>query len=117
MIGTKLGKVFELRQESQKINKVFTEHLFELARSDVVFIGVSVDKEKDLEKWKKFIVDEQLPGVQLFAGGWSKITQDYKITGIPRFMVFGKDGSIVESNAPRPSNPALKKMLEAELKK
>ena len=89
----------------------------EMEGTDVVFIGVSVDKEKDLEKWKKFIVDEQLPGVQLFAGGWSKITQDYKITGIPRFMVFGKDGSIVESNAPRPSNPALKKMLEAELKK
>lgn len=89
----------------------------EMEGTDVVFIGVSVDKEKDLEKWKKFIVDEQLPGVQLFAGGWSKITQDYKITGIPRFMVFGKDGSIVESNAPRPSNPALKKILEAELKK
>ena len=81
-------------------------------------IFISIRKvESFLEKWKKFIVDEQLPGVQLFAGGWSKITQDYKITGIPRFMVFGKDGSIVESNAPRPSNPALKKMLEAELKK
>ena len=39
MIGTKLGKVFELRQESQKINKVFTEHLFELAVSRL-FLGL-----------------------------------------------------------------------------
>ena len=89
----------------------------EMEGTDVVFIGVSLDKDKDLEKWKKFIVDEQLPGVQLFAGGWSKIAQDYKITGIPRFMVFAKDGSIVDANAPRPSSAGLKLMLEAELKK
>ena len=85
--------------------------------TDVVFIGVSLDEEKNREKWKKFLIDEGLPGVQLFANGWSKITKDYKITGIPRFMVFGRDGNVVESNAPRPSNPALKGMLEAELKK
>ena len=89
----------------------------EMEGTDVVFIGVSLDKDKDLEKWKKFIADEQLPGVQLFAGGWSKIAQDYKITGIPRFMVFAKDGSIVDANAPRPSSVGLKLMLEAELKK
>ena len=84
---------------------------------DVVFIGVSVDEKKNYEKWKKFLVDEQLPGVQLFADGWSKITKDYKITGIPRFMVFAKDGTIVESRAPRPSDPSLQKMIERELRK
>ena len=84
---------------------------------DVVFIGVSVDEKKNYEKWKKFLVEEQLPGVQLFADGWSKITKDYKITGIPRFMVFAKDGSIVESHAPRPSDPSLQDMIESELRK
>ena len=61
--------------------------------TDVVFLGVSVDEAK----------------------GWSKITKDYKINGIPRFMVFDKKGNIVSADAPRPSNPELKKMLEAEL--
>lgn len=89
----------------------------ELKDEEVVFIGVSLDEDKNLEKWKKFIVDEQLPGVQLFAGGWSKIAKDYKITGIPRFMVFDKQGCIVEVNAPRPSDPALKKLLKQELEK
>lgn len=96
-------------------------HLKKLERAmegkDVVFIGVSVDEKKNYEKWKKFLVDEQLPGVQLFADGWSKITKDYKITGIPRFMVFAKDGTIVESQAPRPSDPSLQKMIERELRK
>lgn len=89
----------------------------EMKRKDVVFVGISVDEQKNYKKWKKFIADEQLPGIQLFAGGWSKITKDYKITGIPRFMVFDREGKVLEAMAPRPSNPALKAMLEAELKK
>ena len=52
--------------------------------------GVSVDESKDKQKWLDFIKTEGLKGVQLLAGGWSKITKDYKITGIPRFMVFDK---------------------------
>lgn len=89
----------------------------EMRGKDVVFIGVSVDKKKDYEKWKKMLKDEGLQGVQLFADGFSKITKDYNITGIPRFMVFDKKGNLVEMQAPRPSEPALKKMIEAELKK
>lgn len=89
----------------------------EMQGEDVVFMGVSVDVKKDLEKWKQFITDEQLPGIQLFADGWSKITKDYKITGIPRFMVFDGEGKVVEAMAPRPSSPDLKELLEGELKR
>lgn len=89
----------------------------EMKGKEVVFIGVSVDEEKNYDKWKKFIIDEQLPGIQLFANGWSKITKDYKITGIPRFMVFDREGKVVESVAPRPSDPDLKALLEEELRK
>ena len=79
----------------------------EMHGTDVVFGGVSVDESKDKQKWLDFIK----------TGGWSKITKDYKITGIPRFMVFDKKGNIVSVDAPRPSSPELKKMLENELKK
>jgi len=90
----------------------------EMEGKDVVIISVSIDEEKDKEKWKKMIKDEGLGGLQLFAGGWnSKITKDYKITGIPRFMVFDKQGNIVTIDAPRPSSPELKALLEKELKK
>ena len=84
---------------------------------NVVFIGVSLDEAKNRDKWKKFLTDEQLPGIQLFAGPNSKITKDYKITGIPRFMVFDRDGKVVEANAPRPSDPALKALLQQVLDK
>ncbi|MDR6784005.1 thiol-disulfide isomerase/thioredoxin [Pedobacter africanus] len=89
----------------------------EMHGKDIVIMSVSVDEAKDKDKWLKMIKDENLKGVQLFASGWSKITKDYKITGIPRFMVFDKEGNIVTVDAPRPSDPKLKELLEAELKK
>ena len=89
----------------------------EMKGKDVVFIGVSIDGEKDYDKWKQMIIDGQLAGVQLFAGNPNQISLDYKINGIPHFMVFGKDGKVVSVEAPRPSTPALKAMIEAELKK
>ncbi|HAH74537.1 TlpA family protein disulfide reductase [Butyricimonas virosa] len=89
----------------------------EMHGQDVVFIGVSVDEAKDRQKWADFVKNENLLGVQLHASGWGQIAKDYKIKGIPRFMVFDKKGNIVSDSAPRPSNPMLKKMIEDELKK
>ncbi|WP_164113039.1 MULTISPECIES: TlpA family protein disulfide reductase [Sphingobacterium] len=89
----------------------------EMEGKDVVIISISVDELKDKEKWSKMVNDADLGGVQLFAGAKSKISDDYKITSIPRFMVFDKEGKIVSVDAPRPSNPALKQMLEKELAK
>lgn len=89
----------------------------EMHNKDIVFMSVSVDEAKDQQKWKDFVAKEELKGVQLFAGGWSEITKYYNIKGIPRFMVFDKKGNIVTIDAPRPSSPELKLLLEAELKK
>ena len=84
---------------------------------DVVFIGVSVDEKKDHQKWLEVLDKEGLEGVQLFADGWSQIVKDYKIKGIPRFMVFDREGNVIMIDAPRPSEPALKALLERELDK
>ena len=89
----------------------------EMEGTDVVFMSVSVDEEKNHQKWLDTIKEEQLGGVQLFANGWSKITKDYKINGIPRFIVIDRQGKVASVDAPRPSNPALKALLERELKK
>lgn len=83
----------------------------EMEGKEVVFLGVSVDKEKDKNKWIDFVKQEKLGGVQVCSGGWQGITEDYKITGIPRFMVFDKQGNIVSIDAPRPSSPELKQLI------
>jgi thiol-disulfide isomerase/thioredoxin len=83
-------------------------------RGKVVFMSVSVDAGKDLQKWQDFIAAEKLGGVQLFAGDKSReILEPYQIKGIPRFMLFGKDGKVILADAPRPSD----ERLEAELDK
>jgi len=89
----------------------------EMHGKDVVFIGVSVDEKKDHQKWLDVLDKEGLEGVQLFADGWSQIVKDYKIKGIPRFMVFDREGKVISIDAPRPSEPKLKELLERELKK
>lgn len=88
----------------------------ELHGMDVVILSVSVDEEKDKQKWLDMIESENLGGVHLFASGWSKITKDYKITGIPRFMLFDKNGNIISTDAPRPSDPSLKSLILKYLK-
>ena len=52
---------------------------------------------------EKMIQDKSLKGVHLFADGWSKITKDYAIFGIPRFMLFAKTGNVIETIAQIPS--------------
>ena len=85
---------------------------------NIVFMSVSVDKQKDFEKWKKMLTDKGMGGVQLFAGDRSdEIMKPYKITGIPRFMLFDKEGRVVDADAPRPSSGEIKALLDATLKK
>ena len=80
---------------------------------DITFMSVSLDTDK--EAWEKMIADEELGGVQLWADGWSKITKDYAIFSIPRFMLFDAEGNVVSTNAPRPSSSEIRELLEANL--
>ncbi|AOM80744.1 thioredoxin [Pedobacter steynii] len=89
----------------------------EMKGTDVSIVSISVDEAKDKDKWLKMIKDDQLGGTQLFASGWGDLAKYYKITGIPRFMVFDRQGKIVTVDSPRPSNPELKTLLEKTLAK
>jgi len=85
---------------------------------DVEFLSVSVDVEKDHQKWIDFVKTEELKGIQLFASGWgSDIVKYYNIKGIPRFMVVDKVGNIVSIDAPRPSQEELKNLIDSVLNK
>ena len=86
---------------------------------DIVFMGISVDASKNIQKWKDFVIKEQLPGVQLFGGDMAgpTLSKPYKITGIPRFMLVGKDGSLIYMDAPRPSSSEIRAVLNDALKK
>jgi thiol-disulfide isomerase/thioredoxin len=47
----------------------------------------------------------------------SALVQKFKISTIPRYMIIGKDGKVINADAPRPSDPKLRVMFDELLKK
>ncbi|MBA6316312.1 TlpA family protein disulfide reductase [Cellulophaga baltica] len=76
---------------------------------NIQFVSISTDKQKDKDKWKKMIEDEELGGIQLITDNDfnTKFISDYKIMGIPQFILLDPEGKIVKANAPRPSDEKL----------
>jgi thiol-disulfide isomerase/thioredoxin len=89
----------------------------EFKDADIAFVSVSTDDSASIDKWKAMIVKESLGGIQLIASGKNDFINYYKVESIPRFMVFDKEGKIVNVDAPRPSEKELKKLLEFLLQK
>lgn len=85
---------------------------------NIEFVSVSIDKLKDNEKWKKFVVDKKLGGIQLFADkDWeSEFVTSYGVTGIPRFILIDPNGNVLKADAARPSQPELQAQLDSLLK-
>lgn len=84
---------------------------------NISFVSISVDVQKDLDKWKALIKDKELGGVQLFAdNNWnSQFIKDYGINSIPRFILIDPTGKIVDADASRPSSAQLQVQLDALL--
>ncbi|WP_341835435.1 TlpA disulfide reductase family protein [Chitinophaga pollutisoli] len=83
----------------------------EVKGTDIAIVSISVDKDADKQKWEDFVKERELGGIQLFAGSNRDMMDYYKISGIPRFLVFDKAGRIATVDAPRPSMPELKPLL------
>jgi len=85
---------------------------------NIAFVSISVDVQKDLDKWKKFVGEKQLGGVQLFADkDWnSDFIKSFSINSIPRFILIDPSGKVVSADAARPSSPKLQEQLDGLLK-
>ena len=94
----------------QKTEEAFAD------RNDIVFIGVSHDGLSQKGVWKKFVAKKGWKNIELLANYDQSIGKYYKIEGIPRFMIFDKEGKVVTVDAPRPSSPELKKLIDQTLK-
>ena len=93
----------------QKVEESFKD------RNDIVFIGVSHDGQAKKEPWKAFVARKGFKNIELLSEYDESIGKYYKIEGIPRFMIFDKEGKIVTVDAPRPSDPEFKSLIEQTL--
>ena len=93
----------------------------EYHNKNIEFVSISTDEsrrsggswEAAEKKWRDFVKAKQMRGVQLWAGQDFSFQQAYQIAGIPRFILIDPQGNIVEANAPRPSDPRLKTLLNS----
>lgn len=93
----------------------------EYHNKNIEFVSISTDEhrrsggtwEAAEKKWRKFVKEKELTGVQLWAGKDISFQQAYQVNGIPRFILIDKQGKIINSNAPRPSEPALRDLLDS----
>lgn len=93
----------------------------EYHNKNIEFISVSTDEsqrsggswEAAEKKWRDFVKDRNMSGVQLWSGQDFSFQQAYQINGIPRFILIDPNGNIVDANAPRPSDPALKGLFNS----
>lgn len=84
----------------------------------IQFISLSVDKPTDRKKWNNFVKMNKLKGIQVMADKAfdSEFIQKFNINSIPRFILISPEGKILDGNAKRPSNKALKTQLDSLLK-
>ncbi len=68
----------------------------------IVFAGISIDRSKDIPKWKSMIKTQQLPGLQLLDEGGKKFRYPMHIEAIPRFLLIDKKGNWIEVRCPKP---------------
>ncbi len=82
---------------------------------NIAFVSISMDEAEDRSKWQSMVEDRNLKGYQLFANGEafdSGLAQDYLINSIPRFIIIGPDGKIIDPNAKRPSQGVEKELKQ-----
>lgn len=87
------------------------------ADKNVEFVGVSIDKMEDKAKWEAMVKEKDLKGIQVLADqDWkSQFAKDYNVMGIPRFILIDAEGKIIAADAPRPSNPEIRTLIDANL--
>jgi peroxiredoxin len=96
---------------------------FEQLRKDfqgkpVKFILLSMDFQKDKNRWKAIIDRNGFGSIQLIQDPESKVLgEKYFLQDIPRYFLIGKDGMIISAFAPRPTEnitETLKRILAEE---
>jgi thiol-disulfide isomerase/thioredoxin len=84
--------------------------------NDIIFLGITIDRARDRQKWINMIKKENLPPLQLFDDMGKFFAHKYDIHAVPRFLLISKEGKWIEVRCPRPeAKEDLKKYLDKAL--
>ena len=89
----------------------------EYVKKGINFVYVSIDE--NAAAWEKASKQIGLPDVNSYILPNSKksaIAKQFNISTIPRYILIGKDGKAINADAPRPSDPKIRKVFDELLK-
>lgn len=80
---------------------------------DVVFVNISV--EKNYETWKKSMNKYNFLTNSFFMKNYytSKIVKDNYVQFVPRYLLFNKEGVLVNNNAPKPNTKEIRNLFNS----
>lgn len=80
---------------------------------NIQFVSISVDNISDKMKWVNYVKENNLQGLQLMADNSinSAFMKTFAVSTIPRFLLIGPDGAIIDNDAKRPTDVELVKKL------
>lgn len=82
----------------------------EFENSDVVFVSISIDSTK--APWLKKMDQLKMHGNQLWNSD-GELPKLLNIRGIPHFLIYDRDGKLLNYDAPRPSSEEIKGLLRS----
>jgi len=81
---------------------------------NIEFVCISIDSKEDHEKWRSFVTDKKVGGLQLIAdkGLQADFMKFLNVSLIPRNVLIDPQGNIISSAGLRPSDKATREALE-----
>ena len=98
----------------------FSKNLLQTYKDkDIEILYFSMDD--NYQKWQKASEHLNINNIdnslKIINNENSKFLQEQKITTIPRYIIINKEGKVINSDAPRPSDPKIRKIFDELLKK
>jgi hypothetical protein len=91
---------------------VFHQLQKEFVGENVEFLSVCVGVWIESEKWLQLSEEFHITKNNFFIAGWqSDFVKDYRISGVPRYLIIDQQGNTVSLNAPNPASPKLREMI------
>ncbi len=90
----------------------YMEKVAEHFKGDIRIVPISISVDSNKEAWRKKLKADNPQWAQYLCKDFTEL---YGITGIPRFLLIGKDGKIITTDAPRPSDPKCIEFINRQL--
>ena len=84
---------------------------------EVTFFSTDDNFQKWAKASERLDLTEIPNNFKILNFGESKFIQEHQFKSIPRYMIIDKDGQIINDNAPRPSDPKIRQLLDELLRK